>query len=702
MKVFDSEHIRNLAVIGHGTSGKTTLVNAMAWLAESCPRMGSVDEGNALTDFTPDEIDHRISINLALAWADWEGTKVNLIDTPGYLDFVGDVRAGLRVADAACLVISGVAGVEVGTERVWEFVEEAGLPRFVFVNMMDKEHADFEQAYRQVRDTLTSRAIPVEIPIGEGADFRGLVNLFSGKAHLYPEGARGKREIGEIPVEMADAHDRYRQELVETVAETDDTLIERYLEGEQLTRDEVIAAMKAGMKNGEIVPVFCGSALQLHGVRSLLQKVVELAPNPIEGSQIRATRPGGGDDGKVFVERSPDAATTALVFKTTTEPHVGELSYFRVFSGAIRNGTDYFNAGRGHDERLAHVSVMQGKEREEVPRLAAGDIGVAPKLKDTHTGDTLSTRETPVVLRGIDFPTPVIAVAIEPEREGEEEKVGNAMAKLHEEDPTFVHAYNPELGQTIIRGMGELHLQIQLERMERKFGVRARMLQPKVAYRETIKRKGEAEGRYKKQTGGRGQFGDCHIRLIPLDRGQGYEFVDQIRGGVIPNKFIPAVDKGIQEAMGKGVVAGYPVVDVRVELYDGSYHSVDSSEMAFKIAGSMAFQAAAERCNPVLLEPIMKVTAVTPDEYLGDVIGDLNQRRGRVLGMEPSGGGKQRVTALVPQGELYRYSTTLRSLTQGRGDHSRTFHGYEEVPRHISEKIVEAAETERAGAAIRH
>lgn len=700
MKAYDSESIRNLALVGHGGSGKTTLVNAMAYLAGSAPRMGSVEQGNTLTDFTPDEIEHQISVHVALAHAEFQGAKVNLIDTPGYLDFAGEVKAGLRVADAACLVVNAVVGVEVGTERVWAYAEEEKLPRFVFVNGMDKEHADFDAAYRQVRDALTARAIPVEIPIGQGTDFHGLVNLFSEKAHLYKPGTKGEREIGEIPDEMRGDYEEFRRELIETVAETDDTLIERYLEGEELSREDVLTAMKAGMKKGDLVPVFCGAASRLQGVRSLLQKIVELAPNPTERPDLRGTK--SGSDEKVFLEPSPSSPMSALVFKTTTEPHVGELSYFRVFSGSLSSGQDAWNASRGQDERLAHVSIMQGHERIEVSRLACGDIGVVPKLKNTHTGDTLCERANPIVLRGIGFPKPVIAVAIEPEREGEEEKIGSAMSKLHEEDPTFVHAYNPELGQTIIRGMGELHLQVVLERMERKFNVRANMLQPKIAYRETIKSRGEAQGRYKKQTGGRGQFGDCWIRLIPLDRGQGYEFVDQITGGAIPNKFIPAVDKGIQETMTKGVIAGYPVVDLRVELYDGSYHSVDSSEMAFKVAGSMAFQAAVERCNPILLEPIMAVTAITPDECLGDVIGDLNQRRGRVLGMEPSGSGKQKVTAHVPQAELYRYSTTLRSLTQGRGDHTRSFHGYEEVPRHIAEKIIEEAETEREGAAIRH
>jgi elongation factor G len=544
MNVYESEHVRNLAVIGHGASGKTTLVNAMAWLAGSCSRMGSVEDGTSLTDFTPDETEHQISISLAMAYAEFMDTKVNLIDTPGYLDFAGEVVSGLRVADSACLVVNAVAGVEVGTERVWEYAEAEKLPRMIFINMMDKEHADFEKVYRQVRDGLSARAIPVEIPIGQGSDFHGICNLFSENAHLYQDGATGKREI---------------------------------LEGEEFDRDEVIGAMKAGMARGELFPVFCGAAEQLKGVRSLLKEVVELCPSPPERPEIRATR--SGDSEKVFVTPNDAAPLSALIFKTTTEPHVGELSYFRVFSGQVESGQDVYNSTQQHDERLAHVGIMQGRERTEVNSLKSGDIGVVPKLKASHTGDSFCKRNDPIVLREIDFPKPVISVAIEPTREGEEEKIGSAMSKLHEEDPTFVHAYNPELGQTIIRGMGELHLQVVLERMKRKFNVSANMLQPKIAYRETIKRSGQAQGRYKKQTGGRGQFGDCKVRLIPQGRGEGYEFVNQITGGVIPHKFIPAVNKGIQETMSKGVLAGYPVVDLQVELIDGSHQARWRSRM---------------------------------------------------------------------------------------------------------------------------
>ncbi|HEY7461700.1 MAG TPA: elongation factor G [Gemmatimonadota bacterium] len=690
MKRYESANIRNVAVIGHGGCGKTTLVSAMAFIAGSSARMGSVAEGTALTDFTPDETAHGISINTALAFAEWMDTKINLLDTPGYLDFAGDVKAALHVADAALVVVQATSGVEVGTERVWEYAQAHGLPTLFFVSMMDKEHADFRRAFDQIKSVLTSRVIPVEVPIGAGTDFRGIVNLFSGKAHLYKPGTRtGERDEEEIPAEMAAEAESYRQGLMETIAETDDSLIERYLSGESFSREEVLAAMKRGMARGDIYPLFCGSAEKTFGLRQLLQKLVELVPTPLEGKPLAGTRPGS--DEKVFVERRADAPTVARVFKTTTEPHVGELSYFRIYAGSVEGGKDYHNSGRHSDERLAHISVMQGKERTELPRLEAGDIGVVAKLKNTHTGDTLCTRQSTVVLPGIDFPQPVIAVAIVPKKQGEEDKIANGLSKMHEEDPTFVHEYNPELGQTIIRGLGELHLQIVIERLKRQFGVEAEMAQPRVAYRETIRKRADAQGKYKKQTGGRGQYGDAWVRVEPLARGQGYEFVDKIVGGAIPNKFIPAVDKGIQEALQRGVIAGYPVVDLRVELYDGSYHTVDSSEMAFKIAGSMAFQEAVKKAQPYLLEPIMEVTVTVPEEYMGEVIGDLNSRRGRILGMERNG-HKQVIKASVPRAELYRYSTALRALTQGRGDHARKFTGYEEVPRDVAAKVIEENE----------
>ncbi len=690
MKRYESPNIRNVAVVGHGGCGKTTLVSALSFLAGSSSRMGSVADGTSLTDFTPDEIAHGISINAALAYAEWMDTKVNLLDTPGYLDFAGDVKAALHVADAALVVVQATSGVEVGTERVWEYVQAQGLPVLFFVSMMDKEHADFRRALEQIKSALTPRTIPVEVPIGAGPEFRGIVNLFSGRAHVYKPGTRsGERAEEDIPADMAEEVEGYRQGLLETVAETDDSLIERYLGGEAFSREEVLEAMKRGMARGDVVPLFCGSAERLYGLRTLLGKIVELAPTPLEGKPRTGHRPGS--DEKVFVDRRRDGPLVAQVFKTTSEPHVGELSYFRIFSGRLEGGHDYFNATRGGDERLAHVSVMQGKERAEVPALETGDIGVVAKLRNTHTGDTLCTRGAPVVLPAIDFPQPVIAAAILPRKKGEEDKIANGLSKIHEEDPTFNHEYNPELSQTIIRGLGELHLQIVLERLKRQFGVEAEMAEPRVAYRETIRKRGEAQGKYKKQTGGRGQYGDARVRVEPLPRGQGYEFVDKIVGGAIPNKFIPAVDKGIQEALTRGVIAGFPFVDVRVELFDGSYHTVDSSEMAFKIAGSMAFQEAVKSAGPYLLEPVMEVVVTVPEEYMGDVIGDLNSRRGRILGMERNG-HKQVIKAQVPRAALYRYSTALRAITQGRGDHERRFLGYEEVPKDVAAKIIEENE----------
>ena len=690
MKKYESSSIRNVAVIGHGGCGKTTLVSALAWIAGSSSRMGSVADGTALTDFTPDEISHGTSINTALAFADWMDTKINLLDAPGYLDFTGDVKAALHVADAALVVVQGNSGIEVGTERVWEYARVHALPALFFVSMMDKEHAEFRRAYEQIKARLTPRVIPVEAPVGAGPDFRGIVNLFTGRAHFYTPGARGpEREEADVPPEAADEVEEYRQALMETIAETDDTLIERYLAGETFGREEVVEVMRRGMMKGEIFPLFCGSSEKGYGLRQLLQEIVELVPTPLEGGPKTGKRPG--TDEEVAVERSADGPLVAQVFKTTTEPHVGELSYFRVYAGVLESGSDYFNATRQGDERFAHVAVMQGRDRTEVPRLHAGDFGVVAKLKNTHTGDTICTRHSPVVLAPIDFPQPVIAAAIVPRKKGEEDKIANGLAKLHEEDPTFTHEYNPELQQTLIRGLGELHLQIVLERLKRQFGVEADMLEPRVAYRETIRRRAEAQGKYKKQTGGRGQYGDASLRVEPLPRGEGYEFVDKIVGGAIPNKFIPAVDKGVQEAMARGVIAGFPVVDVRVELYDGSYHTVDSSEMAFKIAGSLGFQEAVKKAAPYLLEPIMELTVTVPEEYMGDVIGDLNSRRGRILGMERDG-QKQVIRAQVPRAELYRYSTALRAITQGRGDHTRRLLGYEEMPKDAAAKVIEQQE----------
>ncbi|HEX7117890.1 MAG TPA: elongation factor G [Longimicrobiales bacterium] len=692
-KEYRTDQIRNVVVLGHGGSGKTTLVDALAFVAGSSRRHGSVKEGTALTMYTDEEVEHGISMQATPAFAEWMGVKLNLLDTPGYLDFTGEALAATRVADGAVIVLGAAHGVEVGTEKVWEYCEERGIPRLFFVSMMDKEHADFEKVYQEIKTTLTDRVVPVEIPIGAADDFRGIINLFSGRAHIYKAGTTsGEYDETEIPAEKQEEFERWRTELFETIAATDDALLERYLEGGEIGREQAIAAMKAAMLRGEMFPLFCGAAERTWGTRALLNKLVELMPNPAEAAREAGQRPGL--DQVVELRAEDDGPLAALVFKTTTEPHVGELSFFRVFSGSIENGQEVWNATRETGEKLAHLAVAQGKERHEVPRLHAGDIGVVAKLRNTHTNDALCGADRPLLLQAIRFPEPDIATAIRAASRSDEDKIGNGLHKLHEEDPTFHSAYDPELRQTIVRGLGELHLEVQLERLRRKFGVAVETEQPRIPYREAIKSVAEGQGKYKKQSGGRGQYGDCWIRVKPLPRGEGYRFVDSIVGGVIPGKFIPSVDKGVQEAARRGVLAGYPLVDFECECYDGSYHTVDSSDIAFQVAGSMAFQKVAAQANPVLLEPVMEVEVVTPEEFMGDVIGDLNQRRGKILGMEPDG-KKTRVRALVPQAELYKYATSLRSLTHGRAAHTRKLHGYEEVPAHVAQKVIEAAKAER-------
>ncbi|MDT8436716.1 MAG: elongation factor G [Gemmatimonadota bacterium] len=689
---YGSSDIRNVAVVGHGGSGKTTLVDAMCYVAGSTTRRGSVDEGTAHTDFTPEETSHGISINLSVARAEWEGVKLNLIDTPGYADFFGDVAAGLRVADGALVVVGATTGVEAGTERVWAEAEKRGLPRLVFVSMMDRENASFEKVFAELREVFGSGAIPVEVPIGSGEDFRGIVNLFSGHAHAYRTGAdRGEYDHVEVPDEVAGAVDSYREQLIESIAATDDDLLEAYLEGAELDRGRVLAVMKAAMRRGELFPVFCGSGQSARGVRAVTKKLVELMPAPDEIGTVRAMR--DGED--VELEPVDSAPFTALVFKATQEPRVGELSFFRVFTGSIDGGATADNPARGVSERISHIGSPDGADRVEVERLHAGDIGVVTKLKDTHAGDTLCAAGEGLVLPDIDWPVADIAIALRPASRGEEDKLSNGLARLHEEDPTFSAAFDPELSQTIARGLGELHLNVALERLVRKYGVSVETEPPRIPYRETVTREAEGQGRYKKQTGGRGQFGDCWIRIRPRARGEGYEFIDRITGGAIPGKFVPAVDKGIREAAARGVIAGYPVVDLEVECYDGSYHSVDSSEMAFKVAGSLAFQKVVKAAGPILLEPIMTITVRVPEEFMGEVMGDLNQRRGRILGMD-SDGRWQVVKAQVPLAELYKYSTTLRSLTQGKGMHSREFSGYEPVPGDAAQKIIAEAESRKA------
>jgi len=692
-KTYPSTHIRNVVVQGHGGSGKSTLIDALCFVTGTTRRHGNVKDGTALTMYSEEEIGHGISIQTAAAHADWNGVKVNLLDTPGYLDFTGEAVAATRVADGAVIVLGATTGVEVGTEKVWEYSQNRGIPRLFFVSMMDKENANFAKCVEEIRKHLTDKVVIAELPIGEGEQFRGIVNLLTGKAHIFKAGTvTGEYDEAGVPEDIEVEAEAARTELFEAIAATDDTLLERYLEGGEITTSDALAAMKHAMAAGQLFPVFCGAAEKTWGTRALLEAIVQVVPSPTEAPHELAQRPGV--DQVVEVKGTSDGPLAALVFKTATEPHVGELSFFRVFGGAISNGTDIWNATREVSEKLTHLSVPMGKERLEVPMLNAGDIGVVAKLKNTHTNDTLSSADRPVVLQPINFPEPDIALAARAASRSDEDKIGLGLQKLHEEDPTFHSSYDPELRQTIIRGLGELHLDVQMERLKRKYHAEVVTEEPRVPYRETIRKSAEAQGRHKKQTGGHGQFGDCHVRLKPLPRGSGYQFSNGITGGVIPGKFIPSVDKGIQEAMKKGILAGYPLVDFEAEVFFGSYHSVDSSDIAFQIAGSLAFQKAAQSADPVLLEPIIEVEVTTPEGYMGDVIGDLNHRRGKILGMEQAG-SKTIIRGLVPQAELYKYATMLRSISQGRAVHKRKLHGYEEVPQHVALKIIEAAKKEK-------
>ena len=686
---YRTENIRNVVVLGHGGSGKTTLIDAVCFASGTSRRKGSVGDGTALTMTTPEEKAHGMSLELTVAHAVHDGTKINFLDTPGYMDFMGDAAAAARVADTALVTVGAASGVEVGTEMVWSLCERRRLPRMIFVSMMDKAHADFDQVLNEVKEKLAPGAVPVQIPIGARDDFRGVVDLLTGKAFVFKAGTvTGECEEGAIPDEVADAVENWSTELMETLATTDEELLDRYLEGETIPLDELVGALSGAMADGEVVPVLCGAAEQSFGVNELARKLVELVPHPGQAGEVEAA--GGNGEG-VNLRTSDEEQVSALVFKTSAEPHVGELSLFRVYSGMIVNGSELRNASRSATERINHLAIPQAKERVEVEALHAGDIGVVAKLKATRTNDTLSGAGSPVTLDGVEFPSPDISVAVRGAARADEDKLGEALGRLHDEDPTFVAEFNPELRQTIARGLGELHFMVQFERMKRKYGVSVETETPRIAYRETITAPAEGQGRFKKQTGGRGQFGDCWVRLKPRPRGEGYEFVNSIKGGVIPTKYVPSVDRGIREAAARGVVAGYPVVDFEAECYDGSYHSVDSSDIAFKVAGSYAFRNVAAKARPALLEPIVEVKVTAPDEYVGDIMGDLNGRSARVMGMDPLGGTTV-IRAQVAEAELHKYASSLRSITQGRGHHRRKLLGYDLVPQVRVAKIVAEAE----------
>jgi elongation factor G len=688
MREYKSDEIRNIAVVGHGASGKTTLVDALAFVSGSSRRHGTIKEGTTLTDTSPEEVSRGYSISLGCAHAEWRDTKINLLDTPGYSDFAGDAIAGLVAADGALVTVGATAGVEVGTERMFREAVKRADPVLFVVAMMDKENADFDKAYASIKDRLTPKVVPVEIPIGAGAGFKGIINLFTKKAHLFKPGTKnGEYEEGPIPASEQARFERYHAEMVEAVAATDDALLERFFNGEEIPGEDEMRAMKEAMKRAELFPLLCCASQLTWGVRTVLDFLVQLMPSAYEMEEIHALK---GAEGNRTVEVHPrdDAPFTALVFKTTNEAHVGEVTYFRTFSGLIHSGAEVYNATRSAPEKLAHLAVPQGKDRVEVPRLFPGDIGCVAKLKGTHTNDTLSTKDHPVRLPAIPFPDPLVSFAIEAAARADEEKLSVGLHRMHDEDPTIQTHFEPETHETIVEGLGERHLEVALSRLERQWGVKATLRAPRVPYRETLLGMAEGQGRHKKQTGGKGQFGDCWIRIKPAPRGTGYQFVDKISGGVIPRQYIPAVDKGVQEAAERGVIAGYPVVDFQVECFDGSYHSVDSNEASFKMAGILAFKTIAPKARPALLEPLMSVEVFTPDAYLGDVMGDLSGRRGHIAGTEASPDGLGTIVkATVPMAELHLYSTKLQSLTHGYGSVRYRFKGFEMMPPDAAAKV---------------
>jgi elongation factor G len=702
MREYKGSEIRNIAVVGHGASGKTSLVDALAFVSGSSKRHGSVKDGTALTDYSPEEIERGYSINLGPAYAEWQDTKINLIDTPGYLDFHGDAIAGLAAADGALVVVPATSGVEVGTERMFREAVNRRDPVMFVVSMMDKEHADFDRIYQQIKTRLTNKVIPVEVPIGEGPDFHGVINLFTKKAHQFKRGLKtGEYQETEIPDDAKPLFDKYYNELIESISATDDSLLEHYLEGGEISRDEAIAGMKEAMKRMELFPLFCASGELNYGMQAVLSTIVEVMPNAFDMEEIHAFK-GAVGDATVEIHAKDEGPCVAHVFKTLSEPHVGDVTYFRLFSGTINSGDELYNATRSVAEKLNHLSVSQGKERIEIPRLHAGDIGCVAKLRNTHTNDTLSSRQNPVRMPLIGFPESVVQMAVHAPNRADEEKLQAGLHRLHDEDPTFEVHYNAETHETIVSGLGERHLEVALSKLKRKFGVGAELSKPKIAYRETLKGKAEGQGRHKKQSGGRGQFGDCWVRFAPQPRGAGYTFVDEIVGGSIPRNFIPAVDRGIQEASVRGVLAGYPLVDFRAELFDGSYHTVDSNEMSFKMAGILAFKTIAPKCKPTLLEPLDEIEITTPDEYMGDVLGDLSSRRGHILGTEPSDGVGTVIRAIVPQAELHSYASSISSMTQGRATFKRRFKGYEEAPHEVQQKIIEESAKNKEEELVAH
>jgi len=682
-----ADRIRNVALVGHRGSGKTSLNEALLFEAGVNNRLGTVGEGNTVSDFEPDEHEREMSIGSSVSSFEHEGRKINLIDTPGEPSFVAEAIAALRVVDAAVVVVNGVMGVEVNTDRLWAKADAEGLPRLVFVNMLDRERADFFRALESLKSSFGQHVVATEIPIGSEHEVSGIIDLIDMRAWTYEGEGPGNASEGDIPEDFTGQAEEYREKLMDEVAENSDELMERYLEGEEISHEEIVAALKKGVTQGRLFPVTCGIATKNLGTNRLLEALVEDLPSPAMRGAATAL---DGEGEEIEIEPDESGELVAYVFKTLADPYTGRINLFRVYRGTLSGDAHVINVSRREKERIGQLASPHGKEMNPVSELGAGDIGAVAKLRETRAGDVLCPKDTPISFPPLDLPAPVMAFAYVAKTKGDEEKAAQAVRRLSEEDPTLDVHRDQQTSEQIIAGLTQVHVEVIVDRMKRRFGAEIDLKPPRVPYLETIRKPAKAHGRYKKQTGGRGQFGDCHIEIEPLGHGDGFEFVSKIKGGVIPTSFIPAVEKGIVEAMEHGELAGYPVKDVQVTLVDGSHHAVDSSEMAFKIAGSMAFKQAVAEAAAVLLEPIVQLTVSVPEDAVGDVIGDLNSRRGRPLGMEPKGQATE-VKAEVPMAEVLDYAPDLRSITGGRGDFTMEFLRYEEVPGHLADKVISQA-----------
>ncbi|MGQ9618491.1 MAG: elongation factor G [Candidatus Aminicenantia bacterium] len=689
MGIVEASKIRNIAIVGHGHTGKTSFVSALLFDSGAVNRLGKVDQGNTITDFDPEEIERKITISSALCFCEWRGNRLNIVDTPGYGNFIMDTKACLRGVDSAVMLVCGVSGVEVQTEKIWEIVEEFGLPRIFVINKLDRENSDFERALNSLKESFGRGCIPIQLPIGKEIDFKGLIDLIKMKAYIFERDENGSFEETGIPPEMLEIAKKKREELMEMVAENDETLMSSFFEKGELDENELREGLRKAVRDRLIYPVLGVSSLLNIGIQLALDSFVEYLPSPIDRGAVQATQNGK----EIEVIPFPDQPFSAFVFKTVSDPYAGRISIFRVFSGKISPDSTIMNTTKEVTERLGGLFYLQGKQQVFAPIAQAGDILATARLKATLTGDTLVSKDNSVLFEPLKFPQSSISFAIEPKTRQDEEKISTALQRIAEEDPTIRFERDPQTKELLISGNGQLHVEIIVARLKKRYNVDVILRKPKIPYKETIKGTSDVQGKYKKQTGGRGQYGDVKIKMEPLPRGMDFEFVDQIFGGAIPKNYIPSVEKGIQEARQRGVLAGYPVVDFKVILYDGSYHEVDSSDIAFKIAASMAFKKGMSAANPTILEPIMNVEIYVPEAYLGDIMGNLNGRRGRIIGVEERG-GKSVIKAQVPMAEMLDFEPSLTSITGGRGSYSMEFSHYEEVPAHLQQKIIAQAKEE--------